>query len=289
MTTAQPGAGAPSSLFVRDGDAFVATTQSTGPWSSDALHGGPVAALVAHELAAVPTRYPMFPARFTLELWRPVGFEPYRVDCRVIRGGARVQVLEATLARLPERSPEPDTIVGRATLQQVVDAPVDLPDDVEERNGPDQLPPGPDAFPPVEGSLDLPARDAGPRFHHTAVEHRAPHAFFLERGPALDWVRIRCDLVPGVPLGAFERVVGAADFGNGLSGVLPFDKYLFVNPDLTVHLYRLPVDEWVCLDAITRMDTGGTGGSVGLAESTLFDRRGRIGRSLQSLLISRRD
>jgi hypothetical protein len=63
---------------------------------------------------------------------------------------------------------------------------------------------------------------------------------------------------------------------------------VFINPDLTVHLFRLPVDEWVCLDAVTRIPAGGGAGSVGLAESALFDRQGRIGRSLQSLLVSAR-
>jgi len=61
-----------------------------------------------------------------------------------------------------------------------------------------------------------------------------------------------------------------------------------VNPDLTVHLFRLPADEWVCLDAITRLDLEPGHGSVALAESALFDRRGRIGRSLQSLIIDPR-
>ncbi|MFM7144412.1 MAG: thioesterase family protein, partial [Alphaproteobacteria bacterium] len=47
---------------------------------------------------------------------------------------------------------------------------------------------------------------------------------------------------------------------------------------------RLPVGEWVCLDAETLVSGGGTG----LAESALWDERGRIGRSAQSLLIERR-
>jgi hypothetical protein len=43
------------------------------------------------------------------------------------------------------------------------------------------------------------------------------------------------------------------------------------------------VDEWVCLDAVTWAQPNG----VGLAESLLWDRRGPIGRSLQSLLLER--
>ena len=59
---------------------------------------------------------------------------------------------------------------------------------------------------------------------------------------------------------------------------------LFLNPDLTVLLHRLPVGEWVCLDAVTRLGPDG----VGLAESLLFDEQGPIGRSAQTLLVERR-
>ena len=40
----------------------------------------------------------------------------------------------------------------------------------------------------------------------------------------------------------------------------------------------------VCLDAVSMVSGGGTG----LAESALWDERGRIGRSAQSLLVERR-
>ena len=46
-------------------------------------------------------------------------------------------------------------------------------------------------------------------------------------------------------------------------------------------LLRAPEGEWVCLDARTRFGPPGTG----LAESALWDQRGRIGRALQSLYI----
>jgi hypothetical protein len=52
---------------------------------------------------------------------------------------------------------------------------------------------------------------------------------------------------------------------------------------LTIYLHRYPEGEWVCLDAATYVGPQGTG----LAESRLFDARGPIGRSVQSLLIDR--
>jgi Thioesterase-like superfamily len=81
------------------------------------------------------------------------------------------------------------------------------------------------------------------------------------------------------PSGAM-RAVATADFGNGLSWILPGD-WLFINPDLTVHLLREPVGEWICLAARTLPSSIG----VGIAESAIYDERGRVGRSVQSLLI----
>ena len=89
---------------------------------------------------------------------------------------------------------------------------------------------------------------------------------------------------PGEPPTPLQRVVAAADFGNGLSGVLDFRTHLYINPDLTVYLHRYPRSEWVCLDSRTWIHEHG----VGLAESRLWDQEGPIGRSLQSLLVGRR-
>jgi hypothetical protein len=51
-----------------------------------------------------------------------------------------------------------------------------------------------------------------------------------------------------------------------------------------VNLERLPEGEWICVDAVTRPRPNG----IGSAESELSDRRGRIGRAIQTLLFSAR-
>ena len=78
-----------------------------------------------------------------------------------------------------------------------------------------------------------------------------------------------------------QRAMAAADFGNGVSAVLDWNEFAFINPDLTVYLERDPVGDWVGLDARTRVGPDGTA----LAESVLYDERGRIGRALQGLLV----
>jgi len=132
--TPAPTEPAPSALFTRDGEAFVPTVLGTSPWSRASLHGGPVAALLAHVLSGLPAPGRMFPARFTLELLRPVGLEPMRIDTNVVRAGRKVQVLEARL--FPAR--DASTPVARATLQQIHQVAVELPPRADEANGPER-------------------------------------------------------------------------------------------------------------------------------------------------------
>ncbi len=91
-------------------------------------------------------------------------------------------------------------------------------------------------------------------------------------------------LVAGEPTSSLQTLAAAADFGNGISAVVPWDDHLFINPDLTIYVERQPVGEWVCLQAQTRISPGG----VGIAESQLFDELEQVGRATQALLVARR-
>jgi hypothetical protein len=121
-------------------------------------------------------------------------------------------------------------------------------------------------------------------FATDAMEIRFVKGRFLEPGEAIAWFRLRHPLVGGQPVHPLESVAAAGDFGNGIAAVLEWDEYLFINPDLTLYIERPPVDEWVALESRTRIEAG----SVGVAESIMWDRRGRIGQATQSLVIGPR-
>ena len=118
--------------------------------------------------------------------------------------------------------------------------------------------------------------------YHTAMEYKFVRGGFLDPGPALVWMRMRGALVEGEQPSALERLMVVADVGNGVSAVLDWREFLFINTELTVHLLRPPEGEWVAVDAVTHLD------GVGLAESVLWDERGRVGRGAQTLLVRRR-
>jgi len=256
----------PESLFVpADGGRWLPTDFSRGPWSPDALHGGPSSALLAR--GAEPLLEDMQPVRLTVELLRPVPVAPLTVDATLVRPGKKVRLVSVRLVH-------DGTEVASATVLAIRRADVAVP--AHDR------PPSP---PPPEDGLAIPPRildyDA---FHNRGVEHRFVAGSFDEPGPATDWIRLRVPVVPDEVPSGLQRVAAAADFGNGISRFVDFERLLFINPDLTVYLHRDMVGEWVCLDASTVLEANGTG----LAQSQLYDEQGVLGRSLQSLLVDAR-
>ena len=261
------------SLFEPVEDArLLPTDYARGPWTPDALHGGPVAALlagVAEQAAdAGAGGIPFLPTRLTVELLRPVPVAPLRIEGRLVRPGRKVQLAEADVLD------EAGTLLATARLLRLRAAEVAAP--ITTAVAP---PPGPETAKATE--LVSIGYDA---FHNRGVEHRFVAGTFVDPGPATDWIRLRVPVVPGSAPTPLQRVAAAADFGNGVSRVADFTELMFINPDLTIHLHRLPAGEWVCLEAVTWMEGNGTA----LAESRLWDEHGPIGRSLQGLLVEGR-
>jgi Thioesterase-like superfamily len=208
-------------------------------------------------------------ARVTLEILRPVPIEAVRVEAEVVRPGRNVQMVEATLSG--EDGP---LMVARAWRIRVSE--IEIPDDVVTTP---EAPPGPEEG--GEPEFFSTGQDVG---YHTAMEWRSVGGGFLEPGPATVWMRMGCALVAGEKPTPLQRTLVAADVGNGISAVLDWQRYVFINVDLSVHLERMPEGEWVCVDAVTLPQASG----IGTAESVLYDERGRIGRAAQALLIAER-
>src|SRR5690606_32343992 len=77
-------------IFEPDGDRWVPTPIATGPWSPDALHGGPATALVGRLIVEHdPGDTDWFLSRLTVELIRPVPHAPLSVAVELRRPGTR--------------------------------------------------------------------------------------------------------------------------------------------------------------------------------------------------------
>jgi hypothetical protein len=275
MTTPLTSHAGDDALFQPDGAEVVPTEFARGPWTPDALHGGPVAALLARAVESVPSDEPMHVSRITVELLRPVPLAPLSVSTTVSRPGRKVQLVDARIS-----SAGRDVAWARALRIRL--QPTDL--GTPEMTGPV---PGVDAtaVPGPDDGYSSPAPMAAYRaFHNAGAQLQYVAGVFSGRGPATVWVRLAVPVVPGEDPTPLQRAVAAADFGNGVSSELDFDHYVFVNPDLTVYLHRPAVGEWICLDASTRIGIPG----VAVAQSALWDVHGPIGRSVQSLIVERR-
>jgi hypothetical protein len=259
----------PESFYLKDGDGFVATELTRGPWDPGSQHAGPPSALIAHEIERVEGGDGFQVARVNLEILRPVPIGPVRVEARLARPGRSVQMVEATLL-----DGQSELMLARAW--RIRTSSLEFGPEVPAGPTP---PPGPHLGSQPE--FFETGEDAG---YHTAMEWSSVGGGFREPGPATVWMRMRHPLLPGEEPSPLQRTLIAADVGNGISAVLDWRRHVFINVDLSVHLERLPEGEWVGVDAVTVPNENG----IGTAESVLFDERGRIGRAVQSLLLAAR-
>jgi len=209
-------------------------------------------------------------ARVTFEILKPVPIGPVSVEAEVVRPGRSVQMIEGVLRG------EDGTELVRARAWRIREAEIEIPGDVETTPAP---PPGPE-----QGNKPAFFRTGQAVGYHTAMEWRSVGGGFVEPGPATVWMRMGCQLVDGEEPTPLQRTLVAADVGNGISAVLDWTRFVFINVDLSVHLERMPEGEWVCVDAVTLPQRNG----IGTAESVLSDQRGRIGRAAQALMIAER-
>ena len=255
-----------ASVFERSDGRFVATQLARGPWDANALHGGATAALLMRAFERLPAPDGLSLARVTYELLRPVPVGPVEIQAEIARPGRRVQLLEGSIS-----AGGTEVVRARALRVQTADAGNGTLADTPP-------PPGPATGRPAK--LSFPHR---PMFAPDAIEIR-----FVEGawggGPSTAWFRLRAPIVAGETPSELQRLAAAGDFGNGISATLSWDDYMYVNPDLTLYIEREPTGEWICLESQTRIVRDG----IGVAESILYDERGRVGRATQALLVAPR-
>ena len=104
---------------------------------------------------------------------------------------------------------------------------------------------------------------------------------FGAAGPSAAWFRLLAPVFAGESITPLDRVLAMADFGNGISNIIEMGRHLYINPDLTVNVHRLPRSEWLLSDAVTHLRADG----YGTATATLADADGLLGVANQSLLV----
>ena len=254
-------------FYVPLGDGrFSSTVHTTGPWDARSQHGGPPSALLGRAIEQCAPRDDVMVARVTVELLGPVPVAELEVQARVLRPGRSVELVEAVMSAGGRDC-------ARAYGWRI------------KRTSGASVPSRHTPAPPLpETAIDMPP-EGWIDGYLSAVEWRfASEGRFGDPGPATGWTRLRHPLVADEELSPLQRVLAVADSGNGISSELDVTGWYFINPELTVHLHREAVGEWICLDAATTVSEGG----VGLATSVLSDLDGPVAVGAQSLLVAPR-
>lgn len=255
-------------VFSVEGTRATATPFSAGPWDPTLQHGGAPSALVARAAGLFPSARPMRIARLRVDLLRPVPVATLDIETEVIREGRKIQLLQV---RLLSQGIE----CVRASVLKLRDEPQDLPANPGFRLL--------DLIPPDE---DEPRSDGfgNNQGFGSGMSAKIVRGQWGEPGVAAVWFRAERPMVRGEETTPVMRAALTADFCNGVSAVLDFQQWTFINGDLSVSLSRDPVGKWILLDAETWV--GDSGGALAFAR--LADRKGYFGRAVQSVLIERR-
>ena len=248
-----------------------ASALTRGPWDPGHQHAGPPIALVCRAIESVANDHGLAHiGRLTANLLRPIPIGELEVEVETDYAGRNAAHYAA---RLWGRGKE----LARFTALAQREVAVALPEALDGH-------PLPRAPRPVADSaaVRMPFAHRAVGYGDLVETREASGSFF--RGRCAAWFRLRRPLVDGETPSPYQRVAVAADSGNGISSVLDWARYSFVNSDLTINLLRRPQGEWICVDACTLLAPNG----CGLAESRLFDEAGLIGRATQSLAVRQR-
>lgn len=256
---------ADKAFFRIDGDLVVGNDAARGPWSADACHAGPVTAVLVRALeGAVPGKQL---ARVTVTFQRPVPMAGFRTEARVDRDGRNVATATARLTATDGK------VCAEATSLFVTAC----------AHGP--LPtsslPEPDFGEAVPGPFPVERAVHGLPFFQSGIEVAYPPGETPAPGPTTLWMRT-LPIVEGEAPSRFQSLCPLADCGNGISRNSTFAEATFVNPDLTIGVFRLPESEWLAAAARSFWEPTG----IGLSQAQLYDTRGAIGYALQTLIVN---
>lgn len=260
----------PASAYTALGhDSYRASGLTRGLWNPLHQHAGPSIAVACRGFESAAGRHGLTHiARITANLLRPVPIGDVRLEVATDYAGRNVGHFSGRLMA-------GDKVVALYTAlahrEQVVPLPEALPGH-----------PLPQAPRTVEAST--PAEFPRDRQHvgyRDLIDIRVARGDFF-KGPCAVWFRMRMPLLDTEPTSVYQQVAVIADSNNGISAVLDFKRYVFVNSDLTINLLRRPIGGWICLDARTQLGPHG----CGHAESTIYDAQGLVGRALQTLVVN---
>jgi acyl-CoA thioesterase len=232
---------------------FEPTPFAGSHWGDNHLNGPAVVGLAAQSLESFCGSADFMPTRLTVDLFRAARSVPTSVSVRMVREGRRVRSADCDVT-------QEGRLVARATLLQyrrstappgrLWTIPTTIP------------------FPPrlddgVQTAVDSDAGD----WSRSPGEH--------QNDSRKRFYNSAIDVVAGQPNSQFLRAVMVAE-ATSLVTNLGTEGVGYINGDLTVGLARLPVGEWIGVQADSHWAADG----VAVGTATLFDRSGAFGSGM---------
>jgi hypothetical protein len=251
----------PEAFFTADGDSYLPGGMTRGPWGA-ALGGQNIGGLLAWGIERSGIDPDLQPARFTVDLLRPVLPEPVQIQTSVQREGRRIKLVDGTLlqgGRTVARASALFLRQGEHPEGQVWSGSVEMP----------PLPDDSDEFPP-----DVPFLIWGYGATFAGSPGIAAGEWEQSHSQKFAWTRVFRPMVAGHPLTPFVRLAFVGDVTSSLTH-WGTGGLRYINADYTVTASRLPDGEYLGLAAQSHYGTAG----VATGAATLFDRHGPIGTS----------
>ncbi|MEM1004642.1 MAG: thioesterase family protein [Pseudomonadota bacterium] len=244
---------------------FVGNDPVRGPWSADHCHAGPVAGLIVRAAEAEIGPEKML-TRLTVDLLRPLPLAGLRVRAQTMRNTKTLATTRVTVHDLSDTLCASATTMHlvRKTLGPVPNTIADHPDVSDVVDGP---------FPIGQMRHDLPGFAHFADVAYPAGGNQGPGAKTI-------WMRTP-QLLVDEKQSPIQSLCPLADCGNGISWNAPTSEMGFMNTDLSVHIHREPVSDWLASASVSHWQSTG----IGMSQSVLYDTQGPVGTALQTLVL----
>jgi hypothetical protein len=115
-----------------------------------------------------------------------------------------------------------------------------------------------------------------------AIRTRPVSGTVGEPGRGIGWLAIDGEMVAGCAPSPFVKAALISDFGNGIGSATQSAEWSFANLDITLQFLRMPVGEWLLIDAQTHM----AGNGHGTASNVFADAQGVYARGFQTVFVA---
>lgn len=250
------------------GEKFAATDLVRSTWTAAIQHGAPPSALLVRALQRCEARDDTRLSRVMIDLLGGIPAEgDLWVRARIARPGKQIELVGAELLACgKDGDPRPVAKASGWRLKTL--------DTAELAHAP---------VPPLSPLSQARSRHMKKDWDRNYV-HSLDWRWLtkpLNDGPGESWIKPEVDLVKDEVMTPLERLFAVADCANGIGTKLDTRRWTFMNTDLVVHVFRVPEGEWTGIRAETHYGPDGIGTTVG----TLFDERGAIAATQQSVLV----